>query len=128
MRKQLVTLLSAGALAASVLVAGATSANAAGCGLFANTPTRSGMVASGVGGRSGCSSQIGEVKVQLVHYQPWGLHEIKAEAKLSGVTNASRKVSWTRPNTSTANGWDWYTATHASGGQKVESYRVTLWS
>lgn len=128
MKKLMASIAAAGLLSAGVLVVAAGTANAAGCETFAKVPTKSGQTASGRGGRTGCTSSVSWVNVRLVHWQPLPLpHERKAQYTKNNVTNLDQTVSWTRPNSSTANGWDWYTAAESSSGQKTESARKVLW-
>lgn len=128
MKKFIASVAAAGLLSVGVVMAAAGTANAAGCSTWANKPTKNAQTASGKGGRQDCTSSVSWVNVRLVHYQPLFPHERKAEVTVSNVTNLTRTVSWTRPNSSTAVGWDWYTAAETSSGQKTESPLVRLWS
>lgn len=127
MRRLLASVAAAGLLSAGVIMTAAGTANAAGCATVADTPSKSGDTASGRGGREGCTSTVSWVKVRLVHYQPLGPHPIMAQNRKDDIKNKTWTVYWTRPNSSTANGWDWYTAAESSSGQKTESARKRLW-
>ena len=128
MKKQIAMMSAAVVLSASVVAIAAGTANAVGCNTYANTPTKSGQTASGKGGRVNCGASVSWVRVKLVHTQPGDIfNEVKAETQANNVVNVDRTVSWTRPNTATAVGWDWRTEATSSSGQQTYSAKKVLW-
>lgn len=128
MKKLMASMAAAALLSAGVVAVAAGTANAAGCGTYANTPSKSGNTASGKGGRVNCGASVSWVKVKLVHTQPGDIfNEVKAETQANNVVNVDRTVSWTRPNTATAVGWDWRTEATSSSGQQTYSSKKVLW-
>lgn len=125
---KIVTAVSAVLLGIILAGIAAGTANAAGCGTYANTSSKSGNTASGKGGRVNCGASVSWVKVKLVHTQPGDIfNEVKAETQANNVVNVDRTVSWTRPNTATAVGWDWRTEATSSSGQQTYSSKKVLW-
>lgn len=130
MKKLVAGVAAAGLLSAGLIVMAAETANAASCSTYANTPYRpnSGQTASGKGGRTNCTSSVSSVTVKLVHVQTWELfNEVKASNTANKVVNLNRTVSWTRPDSGTANGWTWRTETTSSSGQQTYSATTVLW-
>lgn len=113
----------------SVLLA-STTANAVGCGAFANTPyktTAGHGSAKATAGRSNCSGTAVKIDIRLMHYQPnWT--DITRDDRSSNAVNWNGSLSWARPNTSTANGWTWYSDAKTSTGQSAKSANKVLWS
>lgn len=121
-------LLTALFAAASVGLAVST-ANAAGCSAVAHAPQKNSQgygTATGSAGRANCTGKAVKIDVRLIHYQPFGPHDVKAYSSKNAV-NWTTTLSWARPNTDTANGWTWYTEATSSTGQKAVSNRVKLW-
>lgn len=127
--------LASSALAAILLAGGsivlaASSAHAASCSAFANNPYK---LSAGYGsavataGRSNCSGAAVKVEAWLYHYQPHQIHESMDSTSRNAV-NYSASLSWARPNTATANGWDWFSEAKTSTGQTAKSGNVRLWT
>lgn len=116
-------LLAGGALAMS-----SSTANAAGCSAFAYKPNKSGETAQGTAGRTGCpAGEYVSLTTYLYHYQPAWADILRASTYSPTVANTSVTNRWTRPNTNTANGWDWYSKATTNSGQSAQSTLVRLW-
>ena len=114
-------------LAAGVAAVSVSSANAAGCSTFAYAPYKAGhYTAAGKAGRSGCTGSPVTIKTRLVHYQPAWANEVLASSSAKAV-NWTKVNSWSRGDSKTARGWDFYTAAEANSGAKTESRKVVLW-
>lgn len=121
-------LLTALFAAASVGLA-VNTANAAGCSVVAHTPYKITLgygTAKGSAGRANCTGKAVKIDARLIHYQPFGPHNVRAYSSYNAV-NWTTTLSWARPNTGTANGWTWYTEATSSTGQKAVSNRGRLW-
>lgn len=102
--------------AAMIAASASPEAEAAGCALVANVPTRAAAtIAHSVGGRSGCTNAVGSVAVAMYH-QTWRWDDKMGSASRSNVTNAT----WTVVGNPKA-GWDIYTRTNSSTGAQAQS-------
>ena len=127
--KRTASIFTAGIMAVTSIILVTSTANAAGCGVYASQPYKSTSgagIAKGKIGRSGCSGSVVRIEGRLMHDQPHWADIERASARNSAV-NWSATMSWQRPNTTTAKGWGWYTDVTTTSGQKAKSSTVVLW-
>ncbi|WP_285729144.1 hypothetical protein [Nocardiopsis sp. ATB16-24] len=129
-RNRLARLLTAGTLAAGVVLVGASAAGTAwaqgetttprvaACGLGAGTPTTSGNSISGTGSRTGCGGTV-TLTVQVRKHRVAWPDKVVAEAGRTHFANGVLRATGKCDGNGT-----YFTETRSSSGNKISSGRV----